>query len=207
MKINTNTGSDYHSMVAIEQGQQWRQTPRNVIAQDTQGQVKEKETSTDAEKPLTRGEVQSVINSLVSTIKAMVTALENKFVTRSDVQNIAGNILQDLGRSIYITRQDALIIANNAVPASLRGLDNDARRKCGDTLKLASSPNGDSAYWGVVGGGGTNLPDGAASTPHLVWSTTEDEWEAGAILPTSATQHQLLSWNGSAWVADWGRWA
>ena len=103
----------------------------------------------DAGTPVTREEVQSVINSLVESIKSMVIAQETKFVTRGNLEATENNILQSIYGLNYTTKRQALRIAKDAVPPSLRGLDSDETRKRGDTLKLIPGhPTGsDQAIW------------------------------------------------------------
>jgi len=100
--------------------------------------------------PLTREEVQGVINSLVETIKKMVMAQESKFVTQDSLETMANKVLQTVYGRNYQNKQQALQIAKDAVPPSLYGLDTDETRKRGDTLKLIPGyPTGeDRAVWG-----------------------------------------------------------
>ncbi len=98
------------------------------------------------EKSLTRKEVQDVIDGLEKSIEGLVEI----FATKTDMQNeIAGKISQIIGGLRYVTEQQATEIAEDAVPASLRGLDSDSTRKGGDTLMLISGyPTGsDKAAW------------------------------------------------------------
>ena len=105
------------------------------------------------EKPLTLADTKTAIRNIVESIKSLVGNLENKFADKTDISRAINNILRDIGSRKYVDEIWAKQIAGDAVPPSLRGLDTDATRKAGDTLKLASNPAGDSAYWGTVEGG------------------------------------------------------
>jgi len=110
----------------------------------------ETDTLKSDEKPLTLADVKTAIGSIVESIKSLVGNLEKKFADKTDVSRAINNILRDIGSKKYVDETRAKQIAGDAVPPSLRGLDTDATRKAGDTLKLASNPTGDSAYWGTV---------------------------------------------------------
>ena len=155
---------------------------------------------------VTREEVQSAINGLMERIAALCASKDdlNEILTTISMLNVT------LATN-YTTKKEAQAIAESVVPPSIRDIDTMESQRAGNILML--SPGGDSGrdscYWGTptAMGGGTDLPDGSEDNPNLVWNTTESKWEAGAILPTTATRYQLLSWNGTAWRADWGRWA
>jgi len=115
----------------------------------------ETDTLKSDEKPLTLADVKTAIGSIVESIKSLVGNLEKKFADKTDVSRAINNILRDIGSKKYVDETRAKQIAGDAVPPSLRGLDTDATRKAGDTLKLASNPTGDSAYWGTVKAGTT----------------------------------------------------
>lgn len=154
MTTDQNIGSDYQSRLnaQTEQGQ----TARDESAQQA-------ETPSVIEKPLTREEVQGVINSLVDSIKSLVLEQEGKFISKDNIDNVFGNLLRDMANREYVTRQEAMQIAKDAVPKSLQGLDSDPTRKAGDTLKLipgnpdvaGKHPISDQAVWGpsVAGAG------------------------------------------------------
>ena len=123
----------------------------------------ETDTLKSDEKPLTLADVKTAIGSIVESIKSLVGNLEKKFADKTDVSRAINNILRDIGSKKYVDETRAKQIAGDAVPPSLRGLDTDATRKAGDTLKLASNPTGDSAYWGTV-------KEGIATTIEEVWA-------------------------------------
>ena len=105
-----------------------------------------------SETPLTRDEVQSIVNSLVGSIKAILDSFQENFVDKNAINIAYNNIMREIAARGYINKNDAKNIANDAVPVSLRGLDADVLRKYGTTLRLVSGVNGDQADWGLSGG-------------------------------------------------------
>jgi len=101
------------------------------------------------ETPLTRDEVQGIVNSLVDSIKNILDGFQERFADKTAINAVYNNILREITRRQYINKKDAKDIAKDAVPPSLRGLDSDVLRKYGTTLRLVSSLNGDQACWGT----------------------------------------------------------
>ena len=148
MTTNIPTGADYQSRLNA-------QTEQAQKAQDESAQQAET-TPPVEEKPLTREEVQGVINSLVDSIKSLALAQDGKFISKENIDIVFGNLLRDMANREYVTRTEAIKIAKDAVPLSLQGLDSDPIRKQGDTLKLVPGnpdlagghPISDQAVWG-----------------------------------------------------------
>jgi len=120
------------------------------IKRQPAGQLKAEQSRQD-EMPLTRSEVQGLINSLVESIV-------KGFAQKSDINSLARGFeiaKQELKRSVP-TKKQITDWAIECVPPSLRGLDSDPTRKLGDTLKLVSGyPVGsDKAGWMPDIGGG-----------------------------------------------------
>lgn len=104
----------------------------------------EAEQQKQDENPLTRAEVQGLVNSLVESIV-------KNFAQKGDIDRIARSFeiaKQEFKRSVP-TKKQITDWAKEEVPPSLRGLDSDPTRKLGDTLKLISGyPVGsDKAAW------------------------------------------------------------
>ena len=52
-----------------------------------------------------------------------------------------------------------------------------------------------------AGGTGSGLPDGSEETPHAIWNTSTEEWEAGLILQPGTKHGQLAYWDAT--LAKW----
>lgn len=50
-------------------------------------------------------------------------------------------------------------------------------------------------------GTGSGLPDGSEETPHAIWNTSTEEWEAGLILQPGTKHGQLAYWDAT--LAKW----
>jgi hypothetical protein len=161
MPTDSNIGSDYRSRVNAqhEQGiERAREAERSAVP----APQKADENKVD-ETPLTRGEVQAVINSLTSSIKTALGLL----ATKAELKGLPASVMRMIYGLGYIGENRAREIANETVPPSLRGLDSDSRRKSGDTLRLESSVNGDVAAWRP------GDSDGSETT------TASDDWDFG----------------------------
>jgi len=104
------------------------------------------------ETPLTRAEVQDILNKIVESIKTLASKIDNRFALKGDVAQAVAGALWNINSRGFVDENRVKQIAKDAVPLSLRGLDSDSLRKTGDTLKLSSNPAGDSAFWGVAAG-------------------------------------------------------
>ena len=118
--------------------QELQQRPAEVLQQpkldkrQSAGQPQKDEQKQD-ETPLTRGEAQGLINSLVESIV-------KGFAQKGDVDRIARSFeiaKQELKRSVP-TKKQIIDWATECVPPSLRGLDSDPTRKLGEWLKMVA---------------------------------------------------------------------
>jgi len=127
------------------------------------------------ETPLTRSEVQGLINSLVESIV-------KGFAQKGDIDRIARSFeiaRQELKRSVP-TKKQVTDWATECVPPSLRGLDSDPTRKLGDTLKMVSGyPVGSDKVMCI--NEEAELPVGTALLPHLQWNPVTSKWEIALI--------------------------
>ncbi len=137
------------------------------------------------EKPLTRAEVQTVINDLVNVIKI-------GFATRSDLDSFVNRLSNNINTvERRIPSRDAIInTAKEAVPVCLRNLDSGGAQRTGPVLTLAPSPDG--------------VANNADSCAFVPWQPT---------LPPPGTVNQVLTLNAllkAVWAdatgtgdADW----
>ena len=147
--MNMASDSQYSSLRAKQQEQQML---KKVVQESEQEKEAPKKKE---EKPVSRSEVQNVINSLVNSIEKMAIKFKQSFITKNDIRDIKDKILMDMEEQGYVTLEEIKQIAKDAVPPSLRGLDSDPTRKLGDTLKLLSGQPGisdDKAIWDVAVG-------------------------------------------------------
>ena len=104
------------------------------------------------ETPLTRAEVQDILNKIVESIKTLASEIYNRFAQKGDAERAVASALWNINTRGFVDENRVKQIAKEAVPLSLRGLDSDSLRKTGDTLRLVSNPAGDSASWQVAAG-------------------------------------------------------
>lgn len=163
---------DYEGRKGLQETQQEQ---RSVVKSEP---VKQPESPKQDEKPLTRSEVQGLVNSLVESIvkgfaqKGDIDALRRAFYQTQ----------QEFKRNIP-TKKQITDWATECVPPSLRGLDSDPTRKLGDTLKMVSGyPVGSDKVMCV--NEEAELPVGTALLPHLQWNAVTSKWEIALISGT-----------------------
>ena len=152
------------------------------------------------ETPLTRGEVQDLINSLTESLKGLLSNFEEKFTEKTELAFAMHGLLIDLNNRKYISKEAVIREVKKLIPPSLIGLDSDPLRKTGDTLKLESSSaalaasKDDKAFWGPSSEGSV-MPDGDEDNPHLVWNPVTEAWEIDVIVPDGTSDTPNLVWN------------
>ena len=107
------------------------------------------EARANEDAPLTRAEVQELVNNLVDSLKKILSEFDNKFAEKGAVNSIHDAVMREIGNRHYVNVGNAKDIATALIPNSLRNLDSDVRERKGDTLRLNMNPAGDSAYWGM----------------------------------------------------------
>ena len=100
------------------------------------------------EKPLTRSEVQGVLNGMSASVKNIMSHFERKIIESANI--LRDRVKQEIDNRKFATIDEARQMAKDAVPVSLRGLDSDSQRKRGDILRLLSggAVGNDMAIWG-----------------------------------------------------------
>jgi hypothetical protein len=161
--------TNYESRLGASQMQQ-RQDVVEQIKQPVEEKPREKQT--EPEKVMTPEEIRGLIAGMLQPILVSVATFETR------LQGVSGNIIRTINGLGYIKKPEAQQIANEAVPMSLRGLDSDARRKSGDTLKLFSTPNGDAASWVIAKANGFAVK----GTETLYYAITLREYDENGII-------------------------
>ena len=116
---------------------------RSKESEDLEVSEKSKEPI-DLSQYATKAQVANAINSIAK-------GLAERMVTREVVTVAVDKILQEVNAD-FITRKEAEKISEDAVPAVLRDLDDNAAEGMGNMLLLQPGGEGgkDKAYWGTV---------------------------------------------------------
>jgi len=113
------------------------------------------------------------------TLSSIVTDIFKRFVTKDDKKKSEQDLAREGAEKQWITRSEAEEIAREAVPSTLRDLDNSAHRTGIHLLLQPAADTGgnDAAYWGQI------APSGASGDKVLYKGEFFREYDAtGTII-------------------------
>jgi len=129
-------------------------------------------------------------NEIKDALTGIVKGAEERYAAKSDVAATQLSQTKD-----YVTRQEAVEIARDAVPPTIRDIDNADAQRTGDVLKL--QPGGenipDSAYWGTVQAGSGETLSFYFKASKVAGTDTHDSVQIGAGLVQEIGYEPILS--------------